>query len=135
MKTARFTVDGEPKGKARPRVLKSGHTYTPQETVNYENYVKWCFRESGQQMLDGMIEADIKAYFQIPKSAGKNKAMLMCDGNIRPIKKPDIDNIVKAVLDSLNGIAYHDDSMIVSATIQKFYSVQPRVEVTLRELG
>jgi Holliday junction resolvase RusA-like endonuclease len=134
MKTVSFTVDGEPKGKARPRVVKSGYAYTPKETVNYENYVKWCFRESGQEMLDGMIEAEIRAYFQIPKSVSKNKAILMRSGDIRPTKKPDIDNIVKAILDSLNGIAYRDDSMIVTATVKKYFSDNPRVEVDLREI-
>jgi Holliday junction resolvase RusA-like endonuclease len=133
MKTAFFIVDGEPKGKARPRVLKSGIAYTPKETVAYENYVKLCFRESKNEMLDGMIEADIKAFFQIPKSASGKKAAQMRNGDIRPTKKPDIDNIVKAILDSLNGIAYKDDSMIVGATVEKYFSDKPRVEVELRE--
>jgi hypothetical protein len=39
----KFVVPGEPKGKARPRVTKAGITYTPKETVSYENWVKTCF--------------------------------------------------------------------------------------------
>ena len=54
-------------------------------------------------------------------------------GIIRPTKKPDLDNIAKAVLDSLNGIAYKDDSQIVSMVVSKKYSNRPRVEITLKE--
>ena len=55
----------------------------------------------------------------------------MADGKIRPTKKPDADNIMKAVADALNGIAYKDDSQIVNVTIAKWYSDTPRVEVAI----
>ena len=57
----------------------------------------------------------------------------MSFGLINPTKKPDLDNIAKAILDSLNGIAYKDDSQIVSLLISKKYSDRPRVEITLKE--
>ena len=44
-----------------------------------------------------------------------------------------LDNIAKAILDSLNGIAYKDDSQIVSMVVSKKYSNRPRVEITLKE--
>ena len=57
----------------------------------------------------------------------------MSFGLISPTKKPDLDNIAKAILDSLNGIAYKDDSQIVSLLISKKYSDRPRVEIALKE--
>jgi len=57
----------------------------------------------------------------------------MADGIIRPTKKPDIDNICKIICDSLNKIAYHDDSQIVDCQVRKFYSERPRVVVTISE--
>lgn len=54
-------------------------------------------------------------------------------GLIRPTKKPDIDNITKAILDALNKVAYKDDSAIVRFSIEKYYSDSPRVEVTIGE--
>lgn len=78
---------------------------------------------------------EIKAYFKIPTSASKKRKALMEDGKIRPTKKPDIDNVFKAIADSLNGIAYKDDSQIISGTVSKFYSEQPRVEVTIKEIN
>ena len=120
MKKAMFLViDGEPKSKARHRMTKSGHSYTPPETVNYENWVKQCYVMSKhKEMLDGEIKAHITAYFQIPKSKSKKIKAQMESGEIRPTKKPDTDNIAKIILDSLNTIAYADDKQIVSLTVE-----------------
>lgn len=49
------------------------------------------------------------------------------------IKKPDLDNMAKSVLDALNGLAYIDDSQIYSLTLFKTYSEQPRTELMLEE--
>lgn len=132
----RFTVPGAPKGKARPRVTKAGHAFTPKGTVEYENWVKQCFVLSGQKgCLEGQIEARIKAFFPIPRSTSQSKRIQMVIGKIQPAKKPDIDNIAKSVLDALNGMAYQDDSQIVKLIIEKWYSNDPHVEVELIELG
>ena len=50
------------------------------------------------------------------------------------MKKPDIDNVVKVYADALNGIAYHDDTQIVSLVCEKYYSDQPRVEVKIGDM-
>lgn len=128
----KFTVPGEPKGKARHRTTKTGHTYTPQTTVDYENWVKQCFLLANEkERLTGQIEAHIQAFFSIPKSASKTKREKMLSGEIRPTKKPDWDNIGKIVCDSLNDLAYKDDSHIVTGSVKKLYSDEPRVEVEL----
>ena len=56
----------------------------------------------------------------------------MEEKRIRPIKKPDWDNIGKVVADSLNQVAYRDDAQVVDSQVRKFYSRQPRVEVTIQ---
>lgn len=127
----KFVIDGEPKGKARPRVTKSGITYTPKETMEYENWVRWSYREQCGVMLEGQIRAAIICYFSIPKSVSQKKREQMLQGKIRPQKKPDLDNIAKIILDSLNGLAYKDDSQVISLTIEKYYNEVPRVEVEL----
>lgn len=128
-------IPGEPKSKGRHRTTKAGHTYTPDKTVLYENWIKECFILSKQkERLEGQLEAHIKAFFSIPKSTSKKKREQMLNGNIRPVKKPDWDNIGKVVCDALNELAYHDDSSIVSGTVEKHYSDEPRVEVELKEV-
>jgi len=127
-----FVIPGEPKAKARPRVTTKGITYTPKSTVEYENWVKQCYLvKYGQTMLEGEVKATIKAYFGIPKSISQKRKKLMIDGKVRPTKKPDADNIAKSVLDSLNGIAYKDDSAVVALQVDKYFDENPRVEVTL----
>ena len=57
----------------------------------------------------------------------------MITDEIKPTKKPDADNIAKAVCDALNGIAYKDDSQVVDLTVRKYYSKFPRVQVFISE--
>ncbi len=127
-----FTIPGEPRGKQRPRLGK-GHTYTPRETVEYEKQVKACFIVSGGKRMEGAVRAEITAYYGIPKSAGNRSRADMMSGKLRPTKKPDLDNVAKIVLDSLNGVAYKDDAAVVELVVEKYYSETPRVEVRLEE--
>lgn len=129
----KVTIPGEPKGKARPRVTRKGITYTPQETVNYENWVKQCYMNKWEYFFEGQLNAKIDVYYAIQKSTSKKRKELMLAHIIRPTKKPDADNIAKIILDSLNGIAYKDDSQIVSLIVNKYYSDIPRVELELWE--
>lgn len=133
-----FTVMGEPKGKGRPRFCRNtGHAITPKDTVNYETLVKMEYTQAcGDQMFpdDAMLDMRIKAYYSIPKSASKKRHAAMLSGDIRPTKKPDMDNVIKIIADSLNKIAYRDDTQIVDCQVRKFYSEKPRVEVMIQTI-
>ena len=126
-----FEIPGPVRGKARPRVTRAGITYTPKETVQYENLVKLCFREAAAS--DKPVRAQLEVYHEIPKSTSKSRQGAMLLDRIYPTKKPDADNIAKIVLDSLNGIAYKDDSQVVELIVNKSYSKrgQPYVFVRL----
>lgn len=135
-----FTIPGEPKGKGRPRFARAGSyvkTYTPDETASYENLVRIEYERQCRNTFpdDAMLDMRIIAYYSIPKSAGKKKRLKMLDNLIRPTKKPDMDNIMKVIADSLNHIAYKDDTQIVDAQVRKFYSEKPRVVVMIREIS
>jgi Holliday junction resolvase RusA-like endonuclease len=141
MKSIKFTVPGSPFGKQRPKFSRAGayvKTYTPKETTSYENLVKLMYSQAAKGKMfpdDAMLDVRIIAYYEIPKSASKKKRALMLEHKIRPTKKPDWDNIGKIVCDSLNLVAYHDDSAVVDAQVRKFYSENPRVDVTIRTVG
>jgi len=135
----KFTIPGEPKGKGRPRV-ENHHgktvTRTPDDTIVYENLVKTVYYQQCKRAMfekGTPLDVRITAYYSIPESASKKKKDLMEKHVIRPMKKPDVDNVVKVVLDSLNKIAYHDDAQVVDCMFRKFYSYQPRVVVTIQE--
>ena len=135
-----FTILGQPFGKQRPKFSRAGQgvkTYTPDETVSYENMVKFIYQNVAKGFMfpdKAQLSVEITAYYAIPKSTSKKKTAEMLAGTIRPTKKPDFDNIGKIICDSLNKIAYHDDSAIVEAQVHKFYGENPRVEVTLKAL-
>ena len=132
-----FAVYGPPQGKARPRVvrMKNGRTmsYTPDKTVAYEELVRKKYLETaGRPLLwEGPVSVQIIAEYPIPKSVSRKKAALMLNGDMRPTKKPDWDNIGKIICDSLNGIAYKDDAQIIRAIVIKRYSDFPQVCVTI----
>lgn len=132
----KFTVIGDPKGKARPRFRRIGKfttTYTPKETVEYENKVRKSFKQvidKNYKPIEGPIEADAKCYCPIPKSLSKKKQQLLIGQPCT--KKPDTDNIIKSILDPLNDLAYKDDSQVCKITGLKIYDLNPRVEVSLK---
>lgn len=135
-----FTVLGNPIGKGRPKfstVNGRAVAYTPAKTANYETLVRLSYQQQCMcKPYDKatQLRAKIIAYFPIPKSASKKARQKMLDHEIRHIKKPDADNVIKAVLDALNGLAYYDDSQVCEIICGKYYSDEPRVEVMIREL-
>ena len=133
-----FIVQGKVQAKQRPRFNRySGKTYTPNETIAYENWVKtWCYLEKyrGQKPLEKPLKVKIIAYYEVPRSASKKKKLQMLHNEIFPTIKPDTDNIAKSILDSLNGIAYLDDKQVVKLEVEKYYATSANVEVMIEEL-
>ena len=131
-----FTIPGTPQGKARARTVKNKYTgktmsFTPDKSHNYEALIKMIAQKEIKELIDGPIKIKIVAAFGMPKSTSKKKEEEMRNGEIRPTKKPDWDNIGKIVCDALNGIAYKDDSQIVNASVSKKYSDNPHVYVEI----
>lgn len=129
-------VEGKIKGKQRPRFnSRTGSAYTPKETISYENWVRFCYREQDGRHLTGAIRANITAYYKIPKSYSKKRVQAIREGQEYPEKKPDVDNITKIILDSLNKIAFDDDSQVIELTVLKRYTENTeRVEFELEEI-
>ena len=109
MNAVTFHVPGKPQGKARAKTVRNKHTgktmsYTPETDLLYENYIKDRFLNkcNGMFLERGKpVTLRIVARFLPPKSTSKKRTALMLDGKELPLKKPDIDNIVKVVADAL----------------------------------
>ena len=97
-----FFVEGPCVPKGRPRVTRSGHTYTPKRTKDYESTVAWAAKLAmkGMDPTDKPVRVDLMIY-------PKNKRLA------------DIDNIFKAVGDAMNGIVYVDDKQIYKMHIER----------------
>jgi len=131
-----FIISGEPTGKGRAKFARRGNfvsTYTPEKTVLYENLVKLCYQEQCGTYSEKSLSVEIYIYHSIPKSTPKKYIEEMLKGNIRPSKKPDIDNICKVILDALNGIAYKDDTQVYHLEATKRYAKEPSVQVYITE--
>lgn len=129
----RITMYGKPQPKERPRVIK-GHAYTPTKTAQYEARLarEWAAKYPDQ--AEGDLTMGLKFYMPIPVSWSKAKKEQAKRGLKRPSIRPDIDNLIKIVLDGLNGVAYIDDKQVIGITAEKFYGETPRVEVVITEI-
>ena len=127
-----LTIPGEPKAKQRPKWFKHG-TYTPEKTVSYESYIKELFATKYPEFMpkETALTLYIYAGLFMPKSTSKKKVDMMKLGIIKPIKKPDVDNLLKTVMDALEKLAYKNDSQIVRVVMDKDYSERPRLEITI----
>lgn len=127
-------ITGKIKGKARPRVF-NGHAITPKDTVNYENWVRINYQNQDGGFHEEAVKAVIIAYYEIPKSYTKKRRENILNGLEHPQKKPDADNVAKIILDSLNGIAYKDDSQVVELTVLKrFTTEKERVQFEINDI-
>lgn len=120
-----FIVKGRPQGKKRPRFSSVSHTvYTPHETINYETQIALTFKAGGGRRIPAgqYVAVAVTAFFPVPQSYSKGKRKACIDGAIRPDKKPDIDNVLKVVLDALNGLAYDDDKQVIESICRKYYT-------------
>lgn len=129
-----FTVDGRPVPKGRLRVTRHG-TYTPKSTQVFGSAIRTAWLKKGEKPFeDGeALDVMVNAYFPIPSGTPKNKKGEL---HLTPcLKRGDIDNIIKAVLDALNGYAYKDDSAVYSVYGRKIYTMgEPFTAETIRSV-
>ena len=131
-----FEVPGKVIGKGRPRLNSyTGVVYTPTRTKDYESLVEQYFllKYPRFKVLEGRIKVSIIAYFSIPKTTKKADINEMLENNISPTKKPDIDNIVKSILDSMNKFAFKDDNQITKLEVEKKYALEDKIYIKIEE--
>ncbi len=133
-----FEVPGEPVAQGRPRFNSRTKTaHDPQKSRNYKKLVSMYARRSKPpDMLIGPLTVQIDIFKTPPKAISnvkKNQTALQNE-TLRPTTKPDVDNYAKGVKDACNGIVWKDDSQVVELFVRKFYSLNPRVVVKVREI-
>ena len=131
-----FEVPGKITGKGRPRVNSyTGIVYTPTKTKDYESLIEQYFllKYPRFKQIEQRTKVSIIAYFDIPKSTKKSDIAEMLNNEISPTKKPDIDNIVKIVLDAMNKFAFKDDIQITKLEVEKKYGNEEKIVVKIEE--
>jgi Holliday junction resolvase RusA-like endonuclease len=86
----------------------------------------------GRPPLDGPIEVMVAAYWPWPKSMSEKKRRVY--GAQYYTGRPDGDNVMKLLGDALNNIVWRDDSLIVTHTVSKRYSLRPETVIRIRTL-
>lgn len=131
-----FEMIGDITGKARPRMnTRTGHAYTPTKTKLYEYSLRQWFVYYYPKFkpIESRVKIRITAYFNIPKSTSKKQEAEMLKENISPTKKPDIDNIIKVVLDAMNGFAYKDDTQVTYIEVEKKYADNSKICIKIED--
>lgn len=146
-----FVVDVDPVPTARPRLsrAKGGHThaYTPIKSKMYQERVGKAFKQAiedvkfDNNLMKSKCYIDVKFFFAIPKTINRHKLKKKEQQQFygrHNVFRPDIDNLLKSILDGLNGIAFEDDCQVALIRGEKLFvtpDTLPRAEVTLYYTG
>jgi len=128
-------VYGDPKAQKRPRFARRGKfvtTYDPSE-LQKDNFICQIIKHKPKQPLEGALSLRCRYYMPIPKSLSKRKKLRLLQERTPHVKRPDLDNMDKFVMDCMNSIFYNDDSQIYNKQSFKFYSPIPRTEIEIVE--
>ena len=136
MSIVEISIPGQPVAWGRARISRSGMLYTPQKTRKHENMVKSYAQVAmnGALPFGGPVRVIIESFMAIPKSWSIRKVSRAVFGEIKPITRPDLDNITKAILDALNQTVFVDDSQVVEISATKHYAILPSTEIRVIEL-
>ena len=137
MASLSFSAALKPVGKARPRFdSRHGVTYTPTTTRNYEGQISLLARKAlgTRPKLKGELTVTLSFCYAAPKSWTKKQIEALDAAGVLPkTTKPDVDNLIKAVLDALNGVVYEDDAAVVRVYATKWWSTVDSVEISVEE--
>ena len=139
LRTLVFVVPGTPVAKGRPKFARRGgfvQAYTPAKTQAYESTVQAFASEAMERdprLFMGPLSVDLEVVVSIPASGPKKRQAAAIAGAMAPTKKPDLDNVAKALLDGMNGYVFNDDAQVVELSMRKRYG-EPGVRVVVKEL-
>lgn len=125
-----FTLYIIPKATPRPRSGKNGIFYVKGASDN-KKFFKEFIKDKELEIINTPCKIECISYLPISKSMNSVNKILAELGFIRPISKPDWDNLAKAYCDMIQGYLLEDDALIIEGTSKKYYSIKPRVEITI----
>jgi Holliday junction resolvase RusA-like endonuclease len=133
----RFVVPGRPVPKARPRLGAGGRVFTPTTTTAAERAVAsaaWRVWPKDAAFSDRPCEIDVTFIYAVPASWPKHKRLAALAGDVPMVAGADVDNLLKTVLDGLNGGPITDDSRVVAVSGRKAYGPEDETRVVVRLL-
>lgn len=135
MNVLKIEIPGDVQAQQRPKFSRYGNNVSvrdPKESKDYKSFVRLVASQVAPDVLiTEEIRMSIDVYRKIPKSFSKKKHQQAVDGVLRPTTKPDIDNLAKGIKDGLSKVIWRDDSQVTELVARKWYSDNPRAEVTI----
>lgn len=134
-----FLVPGKPVGKGRPRAAKRGKhitLYTPEATAIYESTVALVASQAmaGQPLITAPVDVVMRIMLPVPASWSNRKRDAALGGSLIPTTKPDMDNVIKAIFDAINGVVWGDDTQVADLQVRRRYGAVPGVSVIISAL-
>ena len=128
-----FTVRGAPQPQGRLARSKTGHLFdTNKKLEPWRDDIRRAAGEAwgGRALHEGPVGVIVDFVVARPMSAPKKRRLW-------PLHRPDLDRLVRAVLDSLTSTVFRDDSqvVVVSATKRYDYSEPPGARIVVRSEG
>lgn len=130
-----FTVYGVPQPQGSTRAFMPKGSRFPVITSANKGLKPWRqdvavmalseMKKESAELANGPISLAADFYFERPKSAKRQAQKLT---------KPDIDKLLRGILDALTGVAYRDDSQVVEVTCVKRFGSPTRAEISVIEI-
>lgn len=131
-KTVKYVIYLIPKASPRPRRSLNGHFYVNGAADN-KRFFKTFYKETlNIPIIDTPCKFYCDSYLPIPSDMSLVNQVLAELGLIRPVKKPDFDNLAKTYSDMTQGVLLFDDALIIEGISRKWYSCKPRIEITFK---
>ena len=127
-------ITGNPIPQKRPRFsTRNGNVVTYNSQKELKEQTQWQLKaQYRNEPLKFPVSVDLNFFMPIPKSTSKHLRRQMICGQYHHIKKPDLDNLEKFILDCLTGIVIIDDAQIVSKESRKMYAENPGTLIAIR---
>ena len=127
-----FTVPGKPVPQPRPRVLRCGRAYTPDNGIKaYRQAIALAAKAAGATpTTDAPLTLIIDLVFVRPKSHFKASGELN-ERTALKVPPGDCSNYQKGIEDCLNGVAWVDDSQVGKTIVEKTYGDEERTTVRI----
>lgn len=123
-----FDLPWEPTAKGRPRATRKGIVYTPTKTRHAEAAIRYLLVDKGAHLFERAVPLAVAATFYVHRPASAPRRVVL------PVKRPDLDQYVKLVLDAGTGVLWHDDAQIVYLQAWKRFAIGgPHIELAVWE--
>ena len=111
-------VNGVPKAQPRPRMASNGHVYNPDTADAWKGEIKAAFLSGMKPTITGPVCLRVSFFLPRPK-----RMKVGTGGAIPHVKKPDTDNLLKAVMDSMTEAGvWKDDAQVYRSDTGKYYA-------------